>query len=124
MVIDDQPNHESLLVCDFEEASYGPRGLDMGYFFGDWGKDGFEIDDWRMPTDHEIAKFVRFYLEQFDQLRPGFSNQPKNSVERLVCEAKVGLLVFTFFSTPFLLAHGEGLADGLGFDVKEHILFV
>ena len=118
MVTSDQGGRESIVVCDFEEFSYGRRATDMGTFFSNWNVDGFKMSMWQMPNDRDLTHFVQAYLEQWDQLQPGYSSQAGNSVENIVHEAKIATMVNFLFLAAFF-SDFENTGIEVAFDLEK-----
>src|SRR5699024_7602812 len=88
---------------DFEHGTYGCRGYDIGVFHLQWGVEPQDYDRFSMPDDSVMINFIRLYIEGCDHICPGYSCKAENSVEAILREAKLYMIVYFFFWTIFNL---------------------
>src|SRR5699024_3437925 len=88
-----------LLVIDFEYSSYGCRGYDLGVFLYQHGLEPNEYAKFAMPDDDILKQFICLYIEECENISPGYSDKQTNSLERILHETKLCMLVFFMFWT-------------------------
>lgn len=101
LLVIEEENETKVLVCDYDYAGYGPRGFDFATLFHEWGNDRFEFENGRPLPSGPLETFIEYYIDKMDTLCPGFSNQPKNSLETIKKEAKVYQLANIMFFLGF-----------------------
>lgn len=95
---------DKILLCDMEYSRYGPRASDMAILLVEWGRELFDFEPRDMTPDEVIKQFAQWYIDEMNRLKPGYSDDAKNSVDTITKEVKAYFLVNTFFILTFLLA--------------------
>lgn len=116
---------DRIVLCDLEYSCYGFRGVDLGFLFYEWNR---EIADWvkyvEYPDDDTVTPFVKAYIEESIRLLgQTFADDPRNSVQHILREAKVFALVSVMFFITMTLKAKDLIIDiGKPFDKIESMV--
>ena len=93
---------ETIVLSDFEFSSYGFRGRDFGLVFDDWlDFNGLTYDN---NCQTIIEPFLKSYLsESIRIVGQNYANNEFNSLQHLIKESKVFLLLQKLFSVLYFL---------------------
>lgn len=118
LVTGDETGEQSIVMCDFEYCSYGPRGYDFASFLTEWGKELFDTEFLDIPSDEVIEHFVKFYIEESELITPGYTDNPKNSLEKIVKEVKLNILFNFMFILCFIVKQKDSVIESVPFNMK------
>jgi thiamine kinase-like enzyme len=87
-------NH--LVVCDFEYASYGYRGIDFGSLFYQWGRQGMVKHP--LPVDNVMKAFFDEYIAEMVKINgENYLKDKRNCSDFMIKETKIFHLVRQLF---------------------------
>ncbi|XP_027203459.2 choline/ethanolamine kinase-like [Dermatophagoides pteronyssinus] len=112
-------DNEELLICDFEYGAYGFRGYDLATFLIEWDRNLFDFQNINLPSDDVLEKFIRFYLEGWDQIDPGYSTKAENSCQKIMNETKIGYFFCLVVFMGVTLNQKEAVIDNFEYDPKQ-----
>lgn len=115
-------NDGQIKLIDLEYSSYGYRGTDIGMYLIEWGRDTFNYDDFEMPPDSVLTTFLTWYTEECNKILFGFSNKKENSIESMLKEVKIGILLQFIFAACFFLKLKESFVATIPFDKKANLV--
>jgi virulence-associated protein VapD len=127
MVTESNNNNESenekIILCDFEYSSYCYRGIDLGSIFAEWGRSWNDFMKLHhFPNDSTIMTFIDEYIsESVKILGKEYSTKESNSLEQLLKEVKVFVLVSNMFFVTFVIKSDEGI-ESMPFDRKKNMV--
>ncbi|XP_054157310.1 choline/ethanolamine kinase-like [Oppia nitens] len=122
MVLEDNEYNKSedqILICDYEFASYGYRGQDIGSVINEWGRVGTDLEsDDDLVDDNVIKQLLLYYIDENIKIfGKDYTKNINNSMDQLVKEVKVFALFNKInFSLFFLRTDHE--SDESAFDEK------
>ena len=98
---------DMIVVCDFEYANYTYRALDFGMLFSQWGEKKFERKP--LAADEVMRPFFEEYIDEMIRIhgREKYLSDKRNTVERMLLEAKVFHLIGIMFGCVFCLQLDE-----------------
>jgi thiamine kinase-like enzyme len=101
----DSPGN-NIVVCDFEYACYGYRGIDFGILFSNWGMQGFQKH--HLPSKEVLSGFLNEYIKESVKIHgEKFARNASNSVERMIKEVHVFHLAMCVFRIAIFLGIEE-----------------
>lgn len=111
-----------IFACDLEHAGYGSRGYDLATIFWEWGQK--EVLDMTAPppTDENLTDLLTTYIECCDEVSPGYSSRPENSLEAHAREVKLNNLFNVLFFAGFLIGQKEVLIATMPIDRKKNLV--
>ncbi len=114
---------DRITFCDFEYSSYGYRGVDFGTIFAEWGRSWNDFMKLHhFPNDSTIMTFIEEYVsESVKILGKEYSTNELNSLEQLLKEVKVFVLVSNMFFVTFIIKSDEGM-ESIPFDRKKNMV--
>lgn len=119
---------DRIVLCDFENCSYGYRGVDLGSVFAEWnGWDPQKICDdgyHEFPDDHQIIPFLKAYADESSRLTGiSFIEDKRNRLQHLLKEVKVFALVSNMFFVWLTLRADRSMTDPTrAFDKSECVV--
>ena len=98
-------NGDNIVICDFENASYQHRGLDLGMVLSEWGRLWASIDiPQSFVDDSTITKLLENYVNEMVKIfGNSYTDDSINSMKQLVKEVKVFALAFKMYLIVFYL---------------------
>lgn len=116
---------EQLILCDFEYAGYGHRGLDLGTVISEWGRLWTDFDTKQnFPDDSTIKHLLEIYVEECERISgKGYTEKAINSLDQLVKEVKLFALAYKLFMV-LLFLKPDGEDDLLPLDIKSIVVSV
>lgn len=118
-----EPN-QKILLCDLEYSSYGARGFDMAVFLTEWERELFDFDSFTMPETEVIENFVKLYIEECNEIVPGYAEKPENQLTTVVNEAKIFFLANFMFFLVFMFKQTESLIPQIPYDAKNKMKYI
>lgn len=125
MVVGDQPEKQRIILSDFEYVCYGMRGFDLGCILVEWHNDDYTTQfwqTWQVPSQHQLERVVRFYLEGCDAVCPGYSTQSANSFDQVIRDTKIAILQNLMFIFAFRLNLRKSFVKGIEFDLRKNLV--
>ncbi len=96
----------AIRVCDLEFCSYGPRARDFASLFAFWGR---KLIDFSNPLSHKLVEnsVMEFFLEKYREEMieingQSYENDERNSINKMVFETKLYILIMRLF---YVLVH-------------------
>lgn len=102
-----------VLLIDLEYCAYGFRGIDLAMLLNQYEREPFEYLDVSLPEDAVIEQYLNYYIEACNEIVPGYSDKPENSLKRHVDEVKVATLNYLMILMAFFLSQKESMT-GMG----------
>lgn len=91
--------------------------------FTEWGKkEIFDQLDQILPPKEAMEQFAKYYVEAADQLVHGYSAQPENTIEKIVCEIKLFYLVQHMFFMSIMIKQTTSFFPSIPFDPKSKMV--
>ena len=122
MIVDNDDNRDSnIVLCDFEYSSYGYRGQDFGTFFSEWGRswNQYDYDLYEFPEDSTIKELIDSYVKESEKiLGKSYSENEINSVEQILKEAKLFVLIKTLFRVLLCLKDNDDTEETFPYGQK------
>lgn len=106
-----EPGQQKILFIDLEYAIYGGRGNDLAWLLNQHGLDPFEFETIRLPGDDTLKLYLGAYIAACDELIPGYSGKPGNSLETHVQEVKLESLSYLMTMMAFFFKSEESIAN-------------
>ncbi|CAG2107329.1 unnamed protein product [Medioppia subpectinata] len=119
-----EPDDE-ILFCDLEYSAYGWRGFDFGTILVEWGRTFSEFgksekDIQKYPNDETIKGLLKIYVEESIRLLgPKFANNPVNSIDHILREAKLFSLAAIMFLVVFSIKND--VSDGISLPIDKKL---
>lgn len=107
---------ERVVTVDMEHCAYAPRAYDLATFLSEWDRELFAFHTVGLPTDAVLQQYVQLYISAADQLQPGFASKAENSVEKIVKEVKVFILVKILFIIGVSVQMREAVIEAIPFN--------
>lgn len=111
-----------LLLIDLEYSTYGCRGFDIGVFMYQYGLEPNEYFKFEMPPNEIMKQFIQFYVDECDKKFAGYSKKSINSVEQILHETKLCMLVHFMFWTSFFMYQQENVIKAIPVDIKANFV--
>ncbi|CAG2113723.1 unnamed protein product [Medioppia subpectinata] len=95
-----ETNDNNVVLIDFEYSRHFYRGLDLGFFVNEFGRDSnfFIREDLPLADDQWIQTFLGHYLDESVKIRgKEFAERPENSMDVLLRETKFFTLVMEIY---------------------------
>ena len=109
-----------IMIIDLEYCTYGCRGYDLAVFNCQWNFEPQDYDNFALPSEEVINRFIGLYIEANEQLESGYSIREENSPDRILCEVKHYFLVYRLFWVVFYLHLHTTMIEALPFDRKRN----
>ena len=100
MVLDHKlDNGDQVIMCDFEHGGYEHRCLDLGMILTEWGRLWTSMDiPQSFADDSTLKRLLQIYTNEMVKIfGNSYTENPVNSMEQLVKEAKIFSMAFKMF---------------------------